>query len=361
MTTPNDDQGAPLHAGPVLTSTYRLSGEPAGGYQYGRWTNPTWSALETELAALELVPGLRVFASGQAATAAVLATSCPPGSVLVLPADGYPATRGFASAYLAPAGVTIRQYDSPHAVEQLPNLVDGAALVWVETPSNPRLDVVDIAACAELAHAAGALLAVDNTTATPRLQQPARHGADLVVASGTKAVNGHSDVVMGYAGAVDDRLLDRLHQWRSLVGAVLGPSEAWLVLRSLATLALRVDRQSATAAALAAAFAAHPAVHAVHYPGRASAGAAALVARQMPRGGGPLVTIDLGSRAAAERFLAAAPLIEATSFGGTLTTGERRARWQGDEVPPGLVRISVGLDDPDRLLTGFLAALDPAR
>ena len=242
--------GAPFLAGPVFASAFHLPGNPEGvKYQYGRFDNPTWSALEEVIGKLESGPAL-TFASGVAATAAVLTPFVQPGDTIVLPDDGYFATRAYAQTYLARWGVNIRLVPTP---QMSSTDFSGVRLVWVETPSNPSLDVCDIEALAAAVHAAGALLAVDNTTATVLSQAPLRLGADFSVASDTKAFNGHSDVVFGHVAVRDPELLKLVRQWRTLAGAIPGPMEAWLVHRGLATLDLRLARQSENAPALRAA------------------------------------------------------------------------------------------------------------
>jgi cystathionine gamma-lyase len=228
----------------------------------------------------------------------------------------------------------------------------GAALVWVETPSNPRLDLVDIAAAAEAARAAGALLAVDNTVCTPLGQQPLAHGADFAMLSGTKALCGHSDVLLGAVSVRDPERAAGLRRWRTLSGAITGGFEAWLAHRSLATLGLRLERASANAAALAALLREREDVVEVMHPGGEFA------SRQM-RFTGPLVCFSLASADRAQRFLGACTLVtEATSFGGVHSTAERRGRWGTDDVSEGFIRFSAGCEDRVDLLADVTRALD---
>ncbi len=237
------ETGAPLHPGPVLSSTFALGlpGEPTPPDFYGRAGNPTWRALEAAIG--ELDGGECVlFASGMAAIRAVFGLAAADGA-LVLPSDGYYLARALAHEEFAPLGVHVREV--PTAGEWPAGTLDGAALVLLETPSNPGLEVADIAAAAVAAHAAGALLAVDNTTATPLGQRPLELGADLVVASDTKALAGHGDVVLGHVSARDPELAARLREARTRGGAVPGPMEAWLAHRGLGTLDLRLARQAA--------------------------------------------------------------------------------------------------------------------
>jgi cystathionine gamma-lyase len=343
--------GEPLHPGPVLSSTFALGvpADPLPTDFYGRAGNPTWRALEDAVG--ELDGGECVlFASGMAAIGAVLRLAGRDGA-LVLPSDGYYLARSLAHGELAPLGVQVRE--APTAG---PWPADGAALVLVETPSNPGLDVADIAAAARAAHAAGALLAVDNTTATPLGQRPLELGADLVVASDTKALAGHGDVVLGHVSTRDAGLAAALREARSRGGAVPGPMEAWLAHRGLGTLDLRLARQAENARALAEALLDHPAVTDVRWPGLPGDPAHAVAVRQMRRWNGVL-RFTLADEAAVGEFLGASRLVgSATSFGGLRTTADRRARW-GDAVAPGLLRLSAGCEDPGDLLADVLRAL----
>ena len=242
---PPGEQGEPLLPGPVLAAPYHLRGDKdAAPYGYGRDENPSWTHLERALGELDGGEST-VFASGMAAVTAVLFTVLKSGDVLVACGDGYPGIRGLARERLEPLGVETRLVPTT----EIADAAEGASLVWLETPSNPRLDVVDIAAAAEAAHAAGALLAVDNTVCTPLGQQPLAHGADFAMLSGTKSLCGHSDVLLGAVSVRDGSLAEGLRRWRTLSGAIAGGFEAWLAHRSLATLGLRLERSSANAAA----------------------------------------------------------------------------------------------------------------
>jgi cystathionine gamma-lyase len=339
----------------VLSTVFHLG--PADGptptYSYGRAGNPTWTALETALGALDGGECV-TFASGMAAVAAVLRLAAHPGAAVVLPSDGYYATRSLAHAELAPLGVEVREV--PTAGPWPDAVLDGAALVLVETPSNPGLDVCDIRAAAAAAHAAGALLAVDNTTATPLGQRPLELGADLTVTSDTKALAGHGDVLLGHVSMTDPELAERLRSARTLGGAIPGPMEAWLAHRGLATLDLRLARQATNAEALARALRAHPAVTDVRWPGLPDDPAHAIAAAQMRRWNGVL-RFTLPSAEAVARFLARSRYTaSATSFGGVRSTADRRHRW-GDAVAPGMVRFSAGCEDTDDLVADVLDAL----
>jgi cystathionine gamma-lyase len=346
--------GAPLHPGPVLSSAFHLGGpaDPTPADFYGRADNPTWRALEAAIGDLDGGECV-VFASGMAAIGAVLRLAAADGA-LVLPSDGYYLARSLAHGELAPLGVEVREV--PTAGPWPDGVLDGAALVLLETPSNPGLEVADIAAAAAAAHGAGALLAVDNTTATPLGQVPLDLGADLALASDTKALAGHGDLVLGHVSARDPGLVARLREARARGGAVPGPMEAWLAHRGLGTLDLRLARQAANAAALATALLEHPAVSDVRWPGLPGDPAHAVAARQMRRWNGVL-RFTLPSEAAVGRFLTASRLVaSATSFGGLRSTADRRQRW-GDDVETGLVRFSAGCEDTADLVADVLAAL----
>lgn len=352
---PEPVPGQPFLPGPVFAAPYHL--DPVAGAEsdrdsYGRIDNPTRRLLEGAIGSLEGGHCL-TFASGQAAITGLLLALLRPGDTVVLPADGYYLVRAFAGATLRTLGVatvtvpTAGPYPSFERVR----------LVLLETPSNPGLDVCDVAEVAGAARAAGALVAVDNTTATPLAQCPLELGADVVVASGTKALTGHSDLVLGYAATQHEDLLDRLREWRDQTGAVPGAFDAWLAHRSLATLELRLTRQALNAAAVAALLATRPDVASVRWPGLPSDPSHQVAIRQMRRMPG-LVSFDLGSAEQVAGFLTACRLVgAATSFGGLHTTADRRAQW-GDSVPEGFVRLACGVEDTDDLLADITAALD---
>ncbi|MBY8879157.1 cystathionine gamma-lyase [Actinacidiphila acidipaludis] len=351
----------PSLPGPVFVSHYHLPGEATGPYTYGRDENPTWVRLEAAIAELE-APGDAAaatvsFASGMAAIAAVVLSQVRAGETVVLPSDSYQATRALQER-LESFGVAVRL--APTAGDAQLAELEGARLLWLETPSNPGLDVCDIRRLADAAHAAGVLVAVDNTLATPLGQRPLDLGADFSVSSGTKALSGHGDLLLGYVTTRDAALAASVRKWRKLVGAIPGPMEAWLAHRSLATLALRVDRQAANALALANALLARPEVTGVRHPGLPTDPAHQVATAQMRRFGS-VVSFTLPDQAHAERFLAALRLTaEATSFGSVQCTAERRARWGGDAVPAGFIRFSVGIEDADDIVADVLRALDEA-
>jgi cystathionine gamma-lyase len=353
---PEPVQGEPFLPGPVLASTYHLAGAAdAAAFVYNRMGNPTWEAYERALGELEGGEAV-LFASGMAAVAAVVVPGLGAGDAVVVPADGYPGVRTLAAEHLAPRGVEVRSVATRDA--EILGALEGAALVWLETPSNPALEVCDVAAVAAAAHAAGALVVVDNTLATPLGQRPLELGADLSVCSGSKQLTGHSDLTLGYVAAADAEHAAAARAWRTRTGAVAGPFEAWLAHRSLPTLDLRVGRASATARALAELLAARGDVSGVRYPGLPGDPSFEVASRQM-RHAGPVVCFALESHERAQRFLTACRLVfEATSFGGVHSTAERRARWGTDAVPEGFIRFSVGCEDPEDLLADVAQALD---
>jgi cystathionine gamma-lyase len=348
-------QGKPLMPGPIFAGTYFASGDPSQvPFTYGRYHNPTWTAFEEALAELEGGPSV-VFASGMAAIAAVFGITLQTGDILVMPTDSYYSARTLARDRLAAQGIVVRSMATNAPFD--PAELEGAKLLWLESPSNPGLDVCDVRAWAGAAHAHGVLVALDNTTPTPLGQQPLELGADFSISSDTKALTGHGDVVLGHVAVRDEAWARRLLAWRTREGSVPGPMEVWLAHRSLETLALRLDRQCANALAIAGYLAAHPAVRGVRYPGLPSHPAHELAKRQMRRFG-PVVSFELADRTAAEHFLAACRLVaEATSFGGVHSTAERRARWGGDAVPEGFIRLSAGCEDIEDLLGDLEQAL----
>ncbi|MFJ3231335.1 cystathionine gamma-lyase [Streptomyces sp. NPDC086787] len=349
----------PTLPGPVFAAHFHLPGEVTGPYAYGRDDNPTWTLLERAIGELE-APGhdgveTLVFASGMAAISSVLFSQLRAGDAVVLPGDGYQVLP-MVGAQLEAYGIEVRT--APTAGDAQLEVLDGARLLWIESPSNPGLDVCDIRRLVEAAHARGALVAVDNTLATPLGQRPLELGADFSVASGTKQLTGHGDILLGYVAGRDAETMAAVRRWRKIVGAIAGPMEAWLAHRSIATLQLRVDRQNTTALAVARGLSERPEVSGLRYPGLPDDPAHTTASRQMRRYG-CVVSFTLPTRARAERFLGALRLVDdATSFGGVRSTAERRRRWGGDQVPEGFVRLSVGAEDPGDLVADVLRALD---
>jgi cystathionine gamma-lyase len=352
---PKAEQGKPFVAGPTFASTFHLSGpSDSAEYQYGRFANPTWQALESGLSELEGGETV-IFPSGMAAAAAIMSSLVVAGQTIVLPADGYFATRAYALEFLQPNGINI---ELVHTAELLDFDYTNVRLVLVESPSNPLLDVVDIKALATRVHQAGGLLAIDNTTLTVLGQRPLELGADISMSADTKALNGHSDVVFGHVSASASVLIERVRLWRKLAGNIPGPMETWLVHRGLATLDVRLERMVNNAQQVAHMLQSHPAVNWIRYPGLAKDPSHEVAKKQMDNFGF-IVTFDLGSAAHADAFLQSSSLIfEATSFGGVHTIAERRARWGTDDVPEGTVRLSVGCERIEDLLKAIEQALE---
>ena len=340
----------PLH---VPASTYHLSpDETAPLDTYGRAANPTWRQLESALARLEGATTALSFGSGMAAITAVLRVLATPGKRLVVPADGYYQVRRYALERLAPQGVEV----VTAAAAELCDAAVGADVVLAETPVNPTLDVVDLHRLAQLCASSGATLIVDNTTPTPLGQQPLSLGADLVVASATKALAGHGDVLAGYVAGSRPELMEAVERERLHSGAVLGPFEAWLVLRSLASFGLRFERQCHNAMAVALLLHGHPAVRGVRYPGLADDPAHHVARLQMSRFGS-VVSVELADADAVHTLVErSALLVAATSFGGVHSSVDRRARW-GDPVSQGFARLSLGIEDTDDLIADIGHAL----
>lgn len=347
------ERGDPVAPVIMPTSVYHLPGSAEAAYQYGRYGNPGWTRLEEALAALEGGEAI-AFPSGMAAIAAVLYARARQGARILLPADGYFAGRRLSEGFLAPLGVTLSTRPTRAFAD---GGFAGFSLVLMEVPSNPGLDVCDIPAVAAAARAAGALVVADTTTLTPLGLRGLDAGADVVVASGTKAINGHSDALMGHVATRDGALASTLREWRKFSGSIPGPFEAWQVRRGLETLELRYARMCANAQAVAELLAGHRAVQAVRYPGLPGDPAHNL-ARAQWHAFGFMLSATFADEAAAERFIGGCRyLAQSTSFGGVHSAAERRARW-GDAVPPGYVRIALGIEPTTALLAEFSRALD---
>lgn len=348
-------KGEPVALPITMASMFHLPGDPAGYLQYGRSSNPTWEALEHALGHLEGAPVLG-FPSGMAAISAVFFALLRGGDRTLLPSDGYYTTRILTERFLTGFGVS---YDTRPTATFLDGGFKGYRIVFVETPANPGLDLCDIAAVAKAAHAAGALVVADNTTCTPFGQRPLDLGVDVVVASDTKAPNGHSDALFGHVASRNADVMAAVAEWRKLAGAIPGPFEAWLVHRGLETLDVRFSRMCDTAETIAPRLAAHRAVRSVRFPGLPGDPSHNLARAQMERFGF-LIGLTLASAEAAERFIEGCALLRpATSFGGVHTSAERRARW-GDAVDPGFVRLSVGCEPAEELWSAIDAALEAA-
>jgi cystathionine gamma-lyase len=348
---PAPEQGEPFLPGPVFAAPFHVTGDPYDvPSAYTRYGNPTWARYEDAVGGLENAEAV-LFSSGMAAAAAVLMTQVTPGSVIAMDAGCYHGVRALAETYVEPNGVELRL--APPA--DLADAAEGADLLWLESPSNPELEVYDIAA---LATATAAVTVADNTTAGPLLQQPLDLGADYSLTSATKQMSGHADLLLGYVTTRDPERVEALRHWRRYAGAIPGPFEVWLAHRSLATLAVRLERACDNALAIARLLDARGDAEGVRYPGLPGDPGHEVARRQM-RGYGTVVSFDLGSAERAERFLATARLVtDATSFGSVHTCAERRARWGGDAVTEGFIRLSAGVEDTADLLADIERALD---
>ncbi len=345
--------GTPVSPVPIPASAYHLSPDESEPLDtYGRASNPTWRQLESALAELEGAASALTFGSGMGAISAALRVLTKPGSTLVVPADGYYQVRRYAAEYLAPLGVTVMEATAAQMCEAAAH----ADVVLAETPVNPTLDVVDLHRLATICRSRRSTLIVDNTAATPLGLQPLSLGADLVVASATKSLAGHSDLLAGYVAGSHPELMAAIERDRLLTGPVLGAFEAWLVLRSLGSAGLRIDRQCRNAHAVALMLRDHPVVRSVRYPGLPQDPSYPVAVEQMRRFGG-LVAVELADADAVHRLVERSTLlVAATSFGGIHTCVDRRARW-GDPVPDGFARISLGIEDTDDIVADIERAL----
>lgn len=318
-----------------------------GPYAYQRQGSPTVEAAEQALGELEGGPAL-LFPSGMGAATSVLLGLLAPGARVAFPQDAYYGVAVLLDTELARWGLELVSFD------QRGPAPEGVDVVWLETPANPLLSFPDLAAHAEAARAAGARLVVDATGVTPLLLRPLEHGADVVVHSASKYLSGHSDVLLGAAAFQREADRDRVYEFRTRTGIVAAPDPAWLLLRGLRTLALRVRRQSATALELARRLEGHPGVERVFYPGLGDP----VAARYLEAFGGLLSFLVAGDGAVAQRLEQATRLFRnATSLGGVESVLETRHRWEGDRVPANLVRASVGLEDVDDLWADLEQAL----
>jgi len=328
----------PLNEPITMASTYVAGGD----VEYGRYGNPSWAAFEEALGALEGGRCLS-FASGLATVATIL-DLVGQGQTVVAPRHSYNGTIMQLADLEARGRLTARLVDVADT-KAVVEACDGASLVWLESPTNPALELADIPAITEAAHEAGAYVVVDNTFATPLLQRPLAQGVDLVVHSATKYLSGHSDALLGALVTGDDELYGVLKNRRDLVGAIPGTLEAWLALRGLRTLHLRIERAQANAQSLVTRLEAHPAVGEVRYPGF-----------------GAIVSIVLAEGALAADLLTRKTRlwVHATSLGGVESTFERRRRWKTEPatIPDALVRLSVGIEDVEDLWADLERALD---
>ncbi len=347
---------APLNPPVVFASTYIGSGDPAGSLGYGRYANPTWTALEDAIGALEGGTAL-VYSAGMAAAYAAL-DLLPPGGTIVMPTNCYPGVSAAIEERVAADGISVRRADVADTAAVLA-AADGADMVWLESPTNPTIEVADLPALGA-ALTDRVTLVVDNTFATPLLQRPLAAGAHVVLHSATKLIGGHSDALLGaLVCAAGDRRLDRLLAARSLRGAVPGPMEAYLVLRGLRTLGVRLERAQHNALVLAERLSRHQHVRAVRYPGLPSDPAYEVASRTMD-GYGSMIAIELADAASADAVVDRVRLwAPATSLGGVESSLERRRRWAGEliTVPEGLLRLSVGIEHVEDLWRDLKQAL----
>lgn len=345
---PHGQNNAPVNHPVTFTSTFHSQGEAvAGDRVYARFSNPSWDGFESLLGQLEQaeLPAL-VFSSGMAAIAAGLSL-VPRGGTLVLPRHAYNGSLSLVAELEAAGVLQVRSIDIADTAASCAAL-EGADVLWLESPTNPMLEVADLPALLDAARSFGVLSMVDNTFATPLLQRPLAHGADVVIHSVTKTLSGHSDVILGAAVTSNAQLHERLHGYRTLHGAIASPMDVFLALRGLRTLSVRLERAQANAQFLAEQLSAHPAVGTVRYPGLARDPGHELASAHMD-GFGAVIAFEAGSNAAdADRVIAAFRLITpATSLGGVETLAERRARHASEpqSVPRNLIRLSVGIED----------------
>ena len=358
---PDFETGAvapPIHL--ATTFKHAPDGTRIAGYEYQREGNPTQDRLETVLAALEGGGAALAYASGMAAITGLL-ESLPNGARILIPDDCYSGLRFLAREFLPERGVHAITIDLADLQAVEAACTEPVALIWAETPSNPQLKICDIAALAEIAHRHGALLACDNTFATPVLQRPLTLGADVVMHSTTKYFGGHSDVLGGaLVFKQSDTLYQRVAHRRHITGAVLSPFSAWLTLRGCRSLPARMALHCANARRLADFLAAHPAIERVNYPGLASHAGHAVAARQMLDYGAMLSIQMRGGREAALATAGKLCLFtNATSLGGCESLIEHRASVEGPHPvsPQNLLRVSVGLEHVDDLIADFRQAL----
>jgi cystathionine gamma-synthase len=331
-------------------------------HSYARDQNPTFAAAEAMLARMEGAHEALLFSSGMAAAMAVI-QALRPGDHIVAPRVMYWGLRHWLSDFAATWGLGLDLYDATDATDLERRIRPGITrLVWLETPANPTWDIADIAAAAQLAHAAGAALVVDSTAATPVLTRPIEHGADIVMHSATKYLNGHGDVVAGaLAAARDDALWQRVRAIRAHGGAIPGAFEAWLLQRGMRTLYLRVHRASDSAARIAAHFEGHPHIEQVLYPGLSSHKGHDVARRQMQGGYGGMLSLRVKGGAAAALRVAGRcrTFLRATSLGGVESLIEHRSTIEGptSPIPPDLLRLSIGIESVEDLITDLEAAL----
>ncbi len=351
----------PLHPSSMYARNH-LDYEQIGGRGYSRDDNPTYDPAEGLIAKLEGGAACKLFASGMAAVTAVF-QALRPGDHVVAAKENYFGTPKWLKEWAIPWGLQVAFVDATDLDALAAAVRPGdTRLVWVETPANPTWAITDIAGAAAIARKAGAVLAVDNTAATPVLTRPIEHGAGLVVHSATKYLNGHSDLVAGaVVTAREDDLWERIGRIRFLAGGVLGAFEAWLLLRGLRTLFVRVRQSSANARAIAEHFHGHPAIRRVCYPGLADFPGHAVAARQMTGGFGGMMSLCVkgGGEAALAAIKRTQVFVRATSLGGVESLIEHRHTIEGEDsiTPPDLLRLSVGIEAVEDLIADLEQAL----
>jgi len=358
---PYRDIVPPIHA----STTYErgAGGDFPGGRTYSRADNPSYDSVEALIATLEGAASAMVFASGQAAAAAVFQTLAP-GACALVPKNMYWALRNWIIDFATNWGMTIELYDND-SIDDLATKARARRprLIWIETPANPTWNVTDIAAANTIAREVGAIVAVDSTAATPLLTRPLELGAQIVMHSATKYLNGHSDVIAGaLATAINDELWERIRYVRSSGGAVLGPFESWLLLRGMRTLHVRVAACCASAQAIAHRLERHPKLSHVLYPGLRAHPGHEVAARQMRGGYGGMMSLRLrDGEGAAKAFTAKLRVFKrATSLGSVESLAEHRASVEGpgSPCPPDLVRLSIGIEHTDDLIGDLEQALE---
>jgi cystathionine gamma-synthase len=375
---PPRERDQPVNQPIVLSSTYFGTGPLGDGDRgYGRYSNPTWDPFEEALGQLEgsELPGL-LYASGLAAVSSALSL-IPAGGVLVMPTHSYAGSLVMAAELAQKGFIELRTVDIADTGAVREALAPGssaagpqarpAAMLWLESPTNPMLGIADVSALTDAAHAVGAIVVTDNTFSTPLVQQPLLLGSDVVLHSVTKYLAGHSDVVLGALVTSNPDIRSALLHHRTIHGAIAGPFEAWLALRGLRTLALRIERSQASAMVLAERLSHHPAVESVRFPGL-SADPGHERAKAQMKGFGSIVCIQVGPAAgmsgaeAADKLVGAVQLwLPATSLGGVESLIERRRRHTAEpaSVPENLVRLSVGIENVEDLWADLKQALDP--
>jgi cystathionine gamma-synthase len=349
-----DEVAPPIH---VSTTFIQPGDVPPGQFSYARGGSPAFGPLERALTELEGGVDAVLFNAGSAAAVALLDEAAP-GTALVMPPDAYYGIRVYAEQHMPRLGIEVRLVD-PADLGALERALDGASLLWTETPTNPTIAVADLAAIGALAADKGVPWMCDNTFATPLLQQPLAFGAVASMHSATKYIGGHSDLLLGAAICADADLAARLRARRNRYGTQPDGFSAWLARRGLQTMPLRVRRQSDSALELARRLAAHPKVRRVHYPGLPADPGHDAATRQMQGGYGGMVSIVVagGAEAAAGVPPACRVWAPATSLGGVESLIERRARWSGETADPALLRLSFGIEAVDDLWADLERAL----